>query len=70
MLEDRILVWRFNHGRPEVVHEIYDKYRTDLLTLAVALLGDLAAAEDVVQDVFLSLLRLSGCLKFTGSLKG
>jgi RNA polymerase sigma factor (sigma-70 family) len=70
MLEDRILVWRFNHGRPEVLHHIYDKYRCELLTLALALLGDLAAAEDVVQDVFLSLLRLSGRLKFTGSLKG
>jgi RNA polymerase sigma factor (sigma-70 family) len=70
MLEDRILVWRFNHGRQEVLHHVYDKYRTDLLTLAVGLLGDLAAAEDVVQDVFLSLLRLSGRLKFTGSLKG
>jgi len=70
MLEDRIIVWRFNHGRPEVSHHVYDKYRTDLLTLAMALLGDLGAAEDVVQDVFLSLLRLSGRLRFTGSLKG
>ncbi len=69
MLEDRILVWRFNHGRAEVLHHIYDKYRGELLTLAMALLGDLAAAEDVVQDVFLSLLRLSGRLRFTGSLK-
>lgn len=70
MLEDRILVWRFNHGRPEVLHHVYDKYRSDLLTVAMALLGDLATAEDVVQDVFLSLLRLSGRLKFSGSLKG
>jgi len=70
MLEDRVLVWRFNHGRPEVLQHIYEKYKTDLLTLAVALLGDLAVAEDVVQDVFLSLLRLSGRLKLTGSLKG
>ena len=36
----------------------------------MALLGDVATAEDVVQDVFLSLLRLSGRLKFTGSLRG
>ncbi|MBM4025049.1 MAG: sigma-70 family RNA polymerase sigma factor [Planctomycetes bacterium] len=70
MLEDKILVWRFNHGRPEVLHHVYDKYRGELLTLALALLGDLAAAEDVVQDVFLSLVRLSGRLKLTGSLKG
>jgi len=70
MLEDRVIVWRFNHGKPEVLHHVYEKYKTDLLTLAMALLGDLAAAEDVVQDVFLSLLRLSGRLRFTGSLKG
>lgn len=70
MLEDRILIWQFNRGRPEVVHDIYEKYKTDLLTLAVALLGDLAAAEDVVQDVFLSLLKLSGRLRLSGSLKG
>ncbi|MEN6425329.1 MAG: sigma-70 family RNA polymerase sigma factor [Phycisphaerales bacterium] len=70
MLEDRILVWRFNHGRPEVLHHVYDKYRSDLLTLAMALLGDLGAAEDVVQDVFLSVLKLSGRLRLTGSLRG
>lgn len=70
MLEDRILIWQFNHGRPEVLHHVYDKYRTDLLTLAAALLGDLGAAEDVVQDVFLSLLKLSGRLRLTGSLRG
>jgi RNA polymerase sigma factor (sigma-70 family) len=70
MLENRILVWRFNHGRPEVLHHIYDKYRCELLTLAMALLGDPAAAEDVVQDVFLSLLRLVGRFKCTGSLRG
>jgi len=70
MLEDKVLIWRFNHGRAEVLHEIYDKYRTDLLSLATALLSDLAAAEDVVHDVFASLLKSSGRLKLTGSLKG
>lgn len=70
MLEDKILVWRFNHGRPEVLHRIYDKYRCELLTVAMALLGDLSVAEDVVQDVFLSVLRLSGRLRLTGSLRG
>jgi len=70
MLEDKVLIWRFNHGRPEVLHEIYDTYKRDLLTLATALLGDLTVAEDVVHDVFLSLLKLSGRLKVTGSLKG
>ncbi|UCE50202.1 MAG: hypothetical protein JSW47_08565 [Phycisphaerales bacterium] len=32
MFEDKVLIWRFNHGQPEVVHRIYDKYKADLLT--------------------------------------
>jgi len=58
MLEDRILVWVSTTpaGSPCTT---YDKYRASFLTLAVALLGDLTTAEDVVQDVFLSLVRLS-----------
>lgn len=59
MLEDKVLIWWFNHGRPEVLHQIYDKYKADLLTLATALLRDPAVAEDrgsrcvhiVAQDV-------------------
>ena len=70
MLQDKVLIWQFNHGRPQVLHEIYDKYKTDLLTIATALLGDLAAAEDVVHDVFVSLLKSSGRFRLTGSLKG
>jgi RNA polymerase sigma factor (sigma-70 family) len=70
MLEEKVLIWQFNHGRPEVLHDIYEKYKTDLLTLATALLSDLPAGEDVVHDVFISLLRSSGKIKLTGSLKG
>jgi RNA polymerase sigma factor (sigma-70 family) len=70
MLQDKVLIWQFNHGRPQVLHEIYDKYKTDLLTVATALLGDLGAAEDVVHDVFVSLLKSSGRFRLTGRLKG
>jgi len=70
MLQDKVLIWRFNHGRPQALHDIYDKYKTDLLTLATALLGDLGAAEDVVHDVFVSLLKSSGKFRLTGRLKG
>jgi RNA polymerase sigma-70 factor (ECF subfamily) len=70
MLQDKVLIWQFNHGRPQVLHEIYDKYKTDLLTMATVLLSDLRAAEDVVHDVFVSLLKSSGRVRLTGSLKG
>lgn len=69
MLEDAVLIWRFNHGQPEVAHRIYDKYKADLLTLARAILNDAADAEDVVHDVFISFLKSSGRFRLTGSLK-
>lgn len=70
MLADKVLIWRFNHGKPEVLHQIYDKYKTDLLSVAIAMLRDPGAAEDVVHDVFISFLKTSGRFRLTGSLKG
>jgi len=48
---------------------IYEKYLNHLLTLAMALLNDKGAAEDVVHDVFVSFLQLKR-FRLTGSLKG
>ena len=53
MLEDKLLILRFNRGYREALHQIYDKYKNDLVTLASALLTDVALAEDVVHDVFI-----------------
>ncbi len=52
MREDKLLVRQFKRGRAQAFRRIYEKYSDDLLTLAVNLLGDGRAAEDVVQDVF------------------
>ena len=49
---------------------IYQKYADDLLSLAGNLLDDKAAAEDVVQDVFVSFVRSIENFRLTGSLKG
>ncbi|MBN1508589.1 MAG: RNA polymerase sigma factor [Sedimentisphaerales bacterium] len=70
MLEDKMLVLRFNRGDRCVLHRIYDKYKDDLVTLAAALLMDLSLAEDVVHDVFVSFLDSAGRFRLTGSLKG
>jgi DNA-directed RNA polymerase specialized sigma24 family protein len=70
MLEDRLLILRFNRGDRSVLHRIYDKYKDDLATLAAALLMDVSSAEDVVHDVFISFLSLAGHFKLTSSLKG
>ena len=69
LIEDKILIWRFNRGDVASVKRIYEKYKQELVALAVALLKDLAAAEDVVHDVFVSFLQLQR-FRLTGSLKG
>jgi RNA polymerase sigma-70 factor, ECF subfamily len=68
-VEDKVLIWRFNRSNCEAVRTIYEKYKSDLLALAITLLRNTAAAEDVVHDVFLSFLRLRH-FRLTGSLKG
>lgn len=70
MLEDKLLVWRFKRGNREAFCRIYEKYRDELLRLAVSLLNETGTAEDVVHDVFTSFIRSSGQFELTGSLKG
>jgi RNA polymerase sigma-70 factor (ECF subfamily) len=70
MLQDKILVWKFNRGGKEALRDIYEKYKGDLVTLAAALLTDVSSAEDVVHDVFVRFIKSSGGFRLTGSLKG
>lgn len=70
MVEDRFLVWRLNRGDAAALSRVYEKYREDLLRLAGSLLSDRAAAEDVVQDVFVRFAGLARTFRLTGSLKG
>lgn len=69
MLEDEWLKWKLRHGSPQALARVYEKYIDSLLTLAVGLLGNRAAAEDVVQDVFLSFARSAKDLRSSGSLR-
>ena len=70
MFEDRVLIWRFKRGSREAFRCIYDKYFDDLLTLAIHLLHDGSAAEDVVQDVFISFVQSIRTFHPNGRLKG
>ena len=70
MLEDKLLVWKFNRGNRDCLRIIYDKYKDDLVTLAAALLTNVGAAEDVVHDVFVSFTESAETFRLTGSLKG
>jgi RNA polymerase sigma factor (sigma-70 family) len=70
MLEDRVLLWRFQAGSREAFCRIYEKYVNDLLTLAANLLDDPGSAQDVVQDVFIKFVESAKKFRLTGSLKG
>jgi RNA polymerase sigma-70 factor (ECF subfamily) len=69
MIEDKLLILRFKQGRHDALRQIYDKYKVDLLRLAVVLIGDPNTAEDIVHDVFVRFARLAQSIKLTGSLK-
>mgnify|MGYP001139541522 CR=1 FL=1 len=69
-MEDKLLVFQCKRGSREALTRIYEKYKADLLLLAMALLNDKAAAEDVVHDVFVSFVRRLDGFRLTGSLKG
>jgi RNA polymerase sigma factor (sigma-70 family) len=70
MLEDKLLIWKFNRGNRDVLRGIYEKYKDDLVTLAAALLIDASSAEDVVHEVFASFIESSRKFRLTGSLRG
>jgi RNA polymerase sigma-70 factor (ECF subfamily) len=70
MIEDKLLVWRFNRGDSAALCRIYEKYRVCLLKVAVALLYDRSGAEDVLHDVFVRFAQTAGQFQVKGSLKG
>ena len=70
IMEDTLLVFQSKRGSREALTRIYEKYKADLLLLAMGLLNDKTAAEDVVHDVFLSFVRSLDGFRLTGSLKG
>jgi RNA polymerase sigma factor (sigma-70 family) len=69
-MEDRLLIRRFNAGDMDALRRIYEKYKTDLLSVANALLNEPAAVEDVLHDVFVGFASQAGRFQLKGSLKG
>ena len=69
-IDERILVWKFNRGSKEALQLLYEKYKDDLLGLAITLLRDRSLAEDVVHDVFVSFAGQAGTFRLSGTLKG
>jgi RNA polymerase sigma-70 factor (ECF subfamily) len=69
MLQDKRLIWRLQRGDVDALRLIYDKYKLDLLKLAILLTGDVHRSEDAVQDVFLRLVESFDGISDHGNLK-
>lgn len=69
MIEDRLLILGFKRGSRQALRRIYDKYKLELLRLAVVLLGDAGSGEDIVHDVFVSFAQSADRIRPTGSLR-
>jgi len=69
MVEDKLLIFRFKQGNHEALRQIYDKYKVELLKLAVVLIGNRNMAEDIIHDVFVKFAESADHIKLTGSLK-
>jgi RNA polymerase sigma-70 factor (ECF subfamily) len=68
--EDKDLVRGLRIGDPAALCRIYERYKDDLLTVACCLLGDRAAAEDVLHDVVVSMAARHAELRINDSLRG
>jgi RNA polymerase sigma-70 factor (ECF subfamily) len=58
-ITDEQIVDLLGQGAPEGIEMLFDRYGRLAYSLAVRILGDAAAAEDVVQEAFLSVWRRS-----------
>jgi RNA polymerase sigma-70 factor (ECF subfamily) len=70
MSEDKDLLKLLRRGDSHALHRLYEKYRTDLYTVALSLLHDVHAAEDCLQDVFVRLAEGAADIQIRRNLKG
>ena len=65
-----LLIWQLKRGNSIALGRIYEKYRDDLVRIGAGLACDVGTAEDVVQEVFLMLVRDAGKYQISRNLKG
>jgi RNA polymerase sigma-70 factor (ECF subfamily) len=70
MLEEKALLQKLARGEADALDCIYNKYKDDLLTIAVSRLCDVHLAEDCLQDVFVGFAEEAGKFQIQHNLKG
>ena len=69
MNHEKKLIGRVKNGDKDALRTLYVEYKDFMLTLANALLHDIALAEDVVHDAFVNFTRNIHSFQLQGSLK-
>jgi len=69
MIEDKLLILGLRRGRPQALRQVYDKYKVQLLRLAIGLVGNAHTAEDIVHDVFVRFAQSADRIGLAGSLR-
>ena len=69
-MKDARLVRRLRRGDAEALHQIYHRYKDDLLTVGTAILGDVHAAEDCLHDVFVHFAAAPADMRANRNLRG
>ncbi|UCD49182.1 MAG: sigma-70 family RNA polymerase sigma factor [Phycisphaerales bacterium] len=69
-MKDARLVHRLRRGDVDALHQVYHRYKNDLLTVAMAVLCDPYAAEDCVHDVFVHFATTPSDLRANRNLRG
>lgn len=69
LIEDKLLLRQLRKGRDGALRSIYEKYKIDMLAVALSVSPDRTIAEDAVHDVFVSFARIVRTLKLKRNLK-
>lgn len=67
--EDRLAVAAVARGDRAAFERVYSRSKDDLLRLLVSLVGDRAASEDLLHDVFVAFARKAKDIRLGGSLR-
>ncbi len=57
IFEDRLLLYRLQHGDGDALRIIYEKYKGAMISVAASMTGDIASAEDLMQEAFVNFAR-------------
>ncbi len=69
-MEDWLLIVQCKLGSTRALGKIYQKYKQDCLLMAMALVNDVNAAEDIWHDVFVRFSQTMNRFRLKGQLKG